>query len=606
MEYKIQSIIFPTEAKHQQCRKLFYRGTNGYLNRKNKELVLGKGQTSRFCTYFNACSWQKWQKYTAAKSLKLYLEVEGEVSLTFLGFHKELMNIIRNEFAVIEDKNSGKRTIIYDFPENNEQMVGFEISAISDCTLYGGYYTVDVDKSEVNDVNLSIATTTMKKEDFIKGNIELLKKEILDTDMEMKEHFFVHVVDNGRTLTEDDINGYHVYLHPNKNVGGSGGYSRGMMESLHQEPKVTHVLLMDDDVKVLPESIIRTYNLLKLLRPEYKEHFISGAMLYYERPEIQQEDVGYVKWDGTFEPLKPELNHTLLADDLEGEKEYAYNPNEYSAWWYCVIPRETIEKNGYSLPLFIRGDDVEYSLRCKAKHITMNAICVWHMGFITKYNAAMNVYQECRNELIDKACNGGDIMKDCNILHLVTIKRYREALLQFNYNTAELALRAFRDYLAGPEFIMEDRGEAIVKENVKLNDDMQPLETFGNYTFRYAGDVYADAPRGVLKKLLYRISYNGQRWIPMSWVKKSPAVVSFDGNYQPGTIALHDSVLAVNPYNNTAVMRKLDREKYRNLQKELKRLMKIYKKDGAKIAEQYHQQFKYLTSEEFWVKYLEL
>ena len=39
---------------------------------------------------------------------------------------------------------------------------------------------------------------------------------------------------------------------------------------------------MDDDVMILPESLIRTYNLLKIVRPEYEHHFISGAMLFYE------------------------------------------------------------------------------------------------------------------------------------------------------------------------------------------------------------------------------------------------------------------------------------------------------------------------------------
>ena len=48
---------------------------------------------------------------------------------------------------------------------------------------------------------------------------------------------------------------------------------------------------MDDDVKILPESIIKTYNLLRCLKPEYRDHFISGAMLYYEKMHVQHEDV---------------------------------------------------------------------------------------------------------------------------------------------------------------------------------------------------------------------------------------------------------------------------------------------------------------------------
>ena len=63
-----------------------------------------------------------------------------------------------------------------------------------------------------------------------------------------------------------------------------------MILAMEQQPKATHILLMDDDVAVSPESIKRTYNLLKILNDEYKNAFISGAMLNYEVGDEQWED----------------------------------------------------------------------------------------------------------------------------------------------------------------------------------------------------------------------------------------------------------------------------------------------------------------------------
>ena len=40
---------------------------------------------------------------------------------------------------------------------------------------------------------------------------------------------------------------------------------------------LTHVLLMDDDVVMQPESIYRTYRILSLLKDEYKDSFVGGA-----------------------------------------------------------------------------------------------------------------------------------------------------------------------------------------------------------------------------------------------------------------------------------------------------------------------------------------
>lgn len=73
-----------------------------------------------------------------------------------------------------------------------------------------------------------------------------------------------------------------------------------MLESLIQTPKATHVLLMDDDVLILPESIKRTYALLKVLKPLYHNCFVSGAMLYYENMSTQHEDIGTVTTEGFF------------------------------------------------------------------------------------------------------------------------------------------------------------------------------------------------------------------------------------------------------------------------------------------------------------------
>lgn len=605
MEYRIQSIVFPTEEKHQQCIQLFYRGDKGFLDRARKELHLGPGQTCDFTTYFNACSYRKWRKYTSAGALHLYLDVEGDVSICFVGFHKEQVSVVRHEYGYDNYVSSERRIIHFSFPENEEMMNGFEFSAVGNCVLYGGYYTVECDEARLNKICLSIATTTHRKEAFIKSNIDRIKTSILSSKGgEIAENLFVHVVDNGRTLTDEDINGDHIFLHPNKNTGGSGGYARGMIESIHQEPRATHVLLMDDDIEILPESIIRTYNLLRLMKPEYREYFISGAMLYLEEPEQQHEDMGYVKNDGYYSPRKPQFHMDKLSDCLENEKEYSKFSTQYSAWWYCCIPRTAIEKNGLPLPLFIRGDDVEYGQRCKADFITMNAISVWHMGFEQKTNIALSIYQECRNGLIGKAASG--IMSNVD-LYTFWVRTYRKAILQFNYGRAELALRAMEDYMKGPSFIEQDMGERIVKENSKLNEIMHPLSQYPNVQVKSADDVYYSVKRKPLDTILYRISYNGQApWWPPFLHKKGEALVGSDWDYQSQKIALKKYIMAVNPNNGTGNRRELDRDRFKQLHLRYLKIVRNYQKNHEKIEKEYRDAFSYLTSEEFWREYLDL
>lgn len=601
MEYRIQSLVLPTEEKHRGCRKLFYRGSHGILDTKKQSLSLGYGQGCDFVTYLNACSWQKWQKYTTAAKLTLHLDIEGDVELTFLGYSKEALTVDRKEFDTKTFHKKSRREIIYTFPDNDEMMVGFEISALSKCTIHGGYYTVEVKKSDINNVTLSLATTTCNKEDFIKKNVAIIKQEIISSDEEIAKNFYLHVVDNGRTLTEKDIYGSHVYLHSNINAGGAGGFARGMIESLAQKPMATHILLMDDDVLILSESIKRTFNILKLLRSEYHNTIISGAMLYYEKPEFQHEDIGTVSGGFNFRALKGQLNQSHLDKNLENEKLFTQHKNSYAGWWYCCLPASIIRKEGLPLPIFIRCDDMEYGIRCKVPFITMNGICVWHMGFVTKYNAAFDKYQQHRNLLIAKAASG--ILDDIDIPKAI-YDSFRTEIMRFNYDTAQLIVEALEDYMKGPKYLETVDGEKLTKEHFKLNDRLTPLRDLpdGN-TFR-PKDSY-EAPQLTFKnRVLIRLTWNGQRLTPKFLEKPGVVPIGFDWALQIQRIAMHSKLIAVNPYNETGVYRIKNKKRFRELMHRYNRAMHDYKRRGDAVRKAYADEAKYMTSEKFWRKYL--
>ena len=116
MKYQIQSLVLPTDERHQSCRKLFYRGDHGILDRETKKLSLGYGQHCDFVTYFNACSYQKWKRYTYAGELTLHLEFQGKIELEFLGYHKDTLTTYRQEFEIKEYSNQKKKEITYTFP----------------------------------------------------------------------------------------------------------------------------------------------------------------------------------------------------------------------------------------------------------------------------------------------------------------------------------------------------------------------------------------------------------------------------------------------------------------------------------------------------------
>lgn len=61
-----------------------------------------------------------------------------------------------------------------------------------------------------------------------------------------------------------------------------------------------------------------------------------------------------------------------------------------------------------------------------------------------------------------------------------------------------------------------------------------------------------------------------------------------------------------NPFNKTGIIRQIDKKRYRELQKRFRYALNYYKKNKIKIEAEYRNSKKYLTSEEFWKKYLKL
>ena len=602
MREVIQNLVFPKEEMLKEHYTLYYRGVRGVDYYQNQTLCVGFPKFSHvgFNTYFNGFSNRKWKKYTDVSNVELALRIKGEFTLKLIGCNLVNGSTDIKVYSEAIFRSSSFEEITAIMPDTDDMMLGFEIETLSDCIIQSGHYSGEF--ASDNHTNLALSSTTCHKEKYITRNIRLLHDELLCSGDEVAKHLFIHVVDNGNTLTEHDFPSDHrIFLHPNKNTGGAGGFARGMIECMHQEENITNVLLMDDDVNMQPESIRKTYYLLKHLKPEFQNNFISGAMLYMENVQIQKEDIGTVTKDGYFVPLKGrELNQELLFDNLYNEKDFPVDDaHNYAAWWYCCIPMKTIKEKGLPVPVFVRGDDVEYGLRCKPGFITMNGICVWHMGFTGKYNAAMDFYQVNRNLLIDHAISG--VMNDVNIIGKAT-KDFRDALTRLDYDTAELCLRAIEDYLKGPSYIMEDHGEEILKSNSKLVHKMEPLETFGNPDIGL-GDPYCDGKRTFVQKVISRLTRNGHRYWFGAYRKEINSI-PYNGVWTPERIYLRERLIAVNLDSRTGYMLIRDRARYKVLMRRYKKAIDSYKKSNANIIEDYRKMKNEIYSEDFWQKYL--
>ena len=558
--------------------------------------VVEKLTKVNFMSYYNCIQVKRWSEYTGVKNFKLHLTMKGKATISVYAIYSASVAVTYNPLVSQVVESDEVSEVVVNIPETDKALVGFYMDTLEDTEIYSGYYSADIEEDRIRDVNISLVTTTFKKQEYIKRNIDLIKSNVLYDGSDLKGHMFVHVIDNDRELDPSELDSEDLKVYMNNNVGGAGGFTRGMIEALELPKKPTHVLLMDDDVMVMPESLFRTYYLLRLLKDEYKKCFLSGAMFDYDIRQKQYEDVGFVH-----KAVKSAMDMRLLKNIVANEN-YSFNVDDaYAGWWYCCIPVEHIEDRGLPLPVFVRGDDVEFSLRNKPGFIALNGICIWHVGFAGKFNAAMELYQVHRNSFVIQAASG--ICQDVDFLARVKGMFWKD-ITRFAYSNAELLIDSIEDYLKGPEYIMHLDGEQSLKEHNAKNEKLVPLAELG-----YAGDLPTDPYKyeslNLFRKAMYVLTINGHL-LPNFMLRRTPYIIAYDWFFVPGKNYMKKTLVAVNKNGGTGVRRTINRKRCFALIKRYRKVLAKYKKTHVEVEQAYRNAFDEMKTTKFWKEYLHI
>ncbi len=434
---KIQEIILPQGNIDET---MFCRGTT----------LLKSGNELSFDTYYNSFSYTKYRDYTRVGAVTFFCEIKGKALISMIVFDGEKKNILE-----IEAEETAELTVDFSaLPQNG--FIFPKITAITDCEFVRGEY-----RSECKpyNINVCIAICTYKREQYVLKNIELLRG--------FKFSFInkVFVVDNGKTLDSSNLSDDFIRVIPNRNLGGSGGFTRGIIEAY--DGGYSHIILMDDDVEFFLQTLEHMTSFLALLTEKYSSSWFGTGMFPLDKP-WEQFELG-AQWNGELYSHKHKMDLRLRKNLLNNLN----NPDlDYSAWWALCMPVSVIE-NGLPLPLFIKGDDIEYGLRKKAgtEILTMNAIGVRHEAFDRKTNFVL-YYYNVRNELVINA-----VHKKYGIFK--ALKRFWfeifKQLILYRYDNCNIVFMAVIDFLRGVDFFLETNEEQLNKELAQKVPPLIPL-----------------------------------------------------------------------------------------------------------------------------------
>jgi GT2 family glycosyltransferase len=440
---------------------LYTRYTGGVRLITNNALEFDNGAILETDTYFNSCSVGKWFYYCDIEGIQLKIRYSGDFKFeVFYSDYGGEVCTVRTLVSVgLKSDMDKKSEYMYQIEPLYSGVVYYRLTALCDkARLYSAVYDAVSSKPERN-IAIALNICTYKREQFLMRNIRLLEEKFLnEPSSPLYGRLKVFVTDNGSTLDCAAISDANIHVCHNPNVGGAGGFARGLIEigKCRESDLITNVIFMDDDVRIEPEAVLRTYRLLKLLKDEYKNSFIAGAMLSLDKPYIQHENGAL--WNmGKCSFVNRNLDlrnfENIVFNELEFQRDYA-------AWWYCCVPASVLKRDNLPIPLFIHEDDVEYSLR-NAKHIlTMNGIAIWHPVADT-IRVSSNEYYNLRNLLIVNAryCPNYSKLMLCKKI----LVNFGAALLRFRYKDMKLILMAIEDFCKGPEWLLELDGASYHK-----------------------------------------------------------------------------------------------------------------------------------------------
>ena len=459
--FLLQRLTLP---RAETTEPLLYTRTEGDVTFANDAAQLRTGAELSFDTSFGVFAAGRWKRLSVVDSLQVTINAVGSGRIELVGVTSRVAGLLMHEEIVVSAgiSPSGKTTL--DVPDFAKSPIGSYFVRISaeqsDVVVSGGQWTTKTQAPR--EVRLSLSITTFNRQDYVKPTVAKVLHLVESLDS-LRNNMRILVVDNARNIKFDTAPNAPITVVPNPNLGGAGGFARGIIY-LRDEGWSTHVLLMDDDITLEPEALVRTFALFTFARDA--KLCIHGAMLSEEQAWMQFEAGSKYRWRSLY-PLRAigredDLRERKLALRDVREKKFAY-----TAWWYTAFPISITRDN--PLPVFVRGDDVAFGLMHTGEHsVTMNGVIVWHADFGLKNNPSSLYYEKRNFAIIDTL-----VFDNHHWWHLARrfIALCFRNLFSMRYASVEYMIRGVRAYLAGPQALMATDHSALHDELRKVTEE---------------------------------------------------------------------------------------------------------------------------------------
>lgn len=490
----IQKFIKPN-YKICSIKEMYFRvNSNCYYNSIDSTFEFQRFGVIDFNTYFNSFSVTSWKNNCKIDDLYLVLQGVGSFTVKIynqvFGQDKKLLKEIN-----VNLDGSAKSIALESWNGLNDGLLFPEITALSNGVIHELSFTTK--SKPVVASRLGIVITHFNRKDYVLPTIQRINSFIKESGL--SEDIDLIIIDNSNNITKSEGEG--AIIIPNKNLGGSGGFMRGLLYL--KDNSFTHCLFMDDDASCETESIFRAYQMLSYARTE--KLAIAGGLL--DANEMNTSIEKGAVFSGVSISVKSNYDMTNDKDLLKSDKDFS--SLDYGGWWFFMFKIDDVKR--FTFPYFVKGDDITFSIDNSFSIISPIGICCWAEKFGLK-SSPFYTYLWARFLLIQPLMYS-KYENNKSVFHL--LKQGILFAAVGKYESVLAIIQAHQDIREGPDFWIRNIDTVRIRKHIKeyslienMSDidlkDYNPIVFSDSYKERLSGKNEYNEPffRKIFRRLL--------------------------------------------------------------------------------------------------------
>jgi galactofuranosylgalactofuranosylrhamnosyl-N-acetylglucosaminyl-diphospho-decaprenol beta-1,5/1,6-galactofuranosyltransferase len=460
----IQSLLWPEIGVATEI-DLFMRPKGPVaVSYSERRVSFESGGQLSFDTAENLFNVTKWKRHCGETDLYLRLRGKGRFELRVTQFFAERSaEYLFNDLIQLVDGEDYRLDLTPMLALTPEGVLTFRLVALEPASFSEAAWETTEQPRRLPHLALSI--TTFKREQAVQATVARFEEFM--TRSAIAPYLHMIVVDNGASAEIAPTK--NVTPITNRNLGGSGGFSRGLLAA--EERQATHCLFMDDDASIPMEALERTWVFLAYSLDTRLA--VSGGMTMANNRWAVWESgavfdrVCRPQWLGT------DLRHFGEVLEMEFGSAGPKPHNFYGGWWFFAFPLAHVTRRPF--PFFVRGDDISFSIANDFEIATLPGVMCFQDADFSDKESLLTLYLDLRSHLVHHLA-----LPEMEIGRFQTLtipaRFFVRAMMQNHQDTMSALALAVSDVLEGPKFFAENA------DMVKRRADLAAMRTVEAWT----------------------------------------------------------------------------------------------------------------------------